>query len=557
MARTHGLADTLGNAIDRLAASRLASLAAILIVALVAFVPGVFALAPMDGDEPGYAVAARAMLETGDFSSVRLQTENAEWRPRGPYWVQAFFLSLAGPNPPIWVDRLPSLIAAVLAVVLTWWLALALASPRAALLAALFVAGASLVGFEARLATADAILLAATILTAGALARVWASPDGNHTGVPAVLFWSGLGVGILAKGIVAPAMAVGAIVLLTLQRGSHQWLARLRPSTGVVWLFLIVSPWLIAVVLTFLQGSGEGPSAEFLERLGVPFQVYAPPGSYVLLLPLLAGPSAVFLFVALSWVGRSFKEPAVLFAVAWGGPLWLAAELLPAKLPHVVLPALPAVALIAAVAVEAGAARIGGWVSWLFFSLALVVVPLAVAVGLPLAFFLIEDRLPVAATILFVAGAALAWIAWWWLRAGKAVASAVMSVAAAVVIYSTLFGAYLPGLSDLRVGERLAAAARDSVQCYARSFAVAGYPEESVVLALGPRTRIVDAWSAADFLNTTGCQIAAVDASQITSFRQHAEDIGLKVADRGHVKGVDLRKMRIVDVHLFTADRTP
>jgi hypothetical protein len=72
-------------------------------------------------------------------------------------------------------------------------------------------------------------------------------------------------------------------------------------------------------------------------------------------------------------------------------------------------------------------------------------------------------------------------------------------------------------------------------------------------LALGPDTRLVDAWSAADFLNTAGCRVAAVDSSQISAFRQRSDDLGLAVVDRGSVRGFDLRKMRDANIHLFTA----
>ncbi len=44
-----------------------------------------------------------------------------------------------------------------------------------------------------------------------------------------------------------------------------------------------------------------------------------------------------------------------------------------------------------------------------------------------------------------------------------------------------------------------------------------------------------------------------VDTSQLQSFRQRAEDLGLDVRDRARVTGFILRKMRTVDLHLFTA----
>jgi hypothetical protein len=131
------------------------------------------------------------------------------------------------------------------------------------------------------------------------------------------------------------------------------------------------------------------------------------------------------------------------------------------------------------------------------------------------------------------------------------VASAILSVVTVIFIYLGLFGAILPGFSSLRVAERLAAV---SLPCDAPDYAVAGHAEESMVFVLGRGTRLVDAWAAADFLNTTGCRVAAVDRSQIASFRQRADDLGLAVADRGRVDGFNPRKMRSVEIHLFVVE---
>jgi hypothetical protein len=128
-----------------------------------------------------------------------------------------------------------------------------------------------------------------------------------------------------------------------------------------------------------------------------------------------------------------------------------------------------------------------------------------------------------------------------------------LSVATVAFIYLGFFGAFVPGLSGLRIGERVAAMANDAASCGRPIFAAAGYPEESLVFALGSETRLVDAWSAADFLNSSGCRIAVVDIAQIAAFRQRAEDLGLTVVDHGRVRGVDLRKMRVIDIHIFMA----
>jgi hypothetical protein len=75
-----------------------------------------------------------------------------------------------------------------------------------------------------------------------------------------------------------------------------------------------------------------------------------------------------------------------------------------------------------------------------------------------------------------------------------------------------------------------------------------------MVFALGRGTRLVDAWAAADFLNSAGCRVAAVDRSQIGSFRQRADDLGLPVLDIAQIAGFNPRKMRFVELHLFLVE---
>jgi 4-amino-4-deoxy-L-arabinose transferase-like glycosyltransferase len=536
----------------RIAASPRASLLAIALVALACMLPGFFSIAPLDGDEPGFAVAAREMVATGDYATVRLQTEETEWRPRGAYWVQALLMGMAGDNPPIWVARLPSLAAGVAAALLTWWMAMAFAAPVTALVAGLFVAGSGIVGLEARLATADAILLAALTLSGAALARAWLNRRRRGDDLVAGLFWTGLGVAILAKGWVGPAIVVSAVAVLSLERGSLRWLMQLKPAIGLVWLFLLVSPWLIAVALTLLQGITDSPSADYLAQIGVPFQIRAPPGSYALILPLLAGPAATYIFTGLPWFAAELRRPVILFALAWGGPLWLVAELYTVKEPQWVLPAIPAVAILAAAAIDTGNAKIGGRISW-FYSLGPLLWPPLVALIVPGIYYAIEHRFPWEAGAAFAVAAILGPVTWLLLRRGLLVASALVSVATVFFIYLGFFGSFVPGMSGLRVGERVAALADRVVPCTPKAFAAAGYPEESLIYALGAETRMVDAWSAADFLNTSGCRIAVVDTAQISAFRQRAEDLGLGLVDVGQVGGFDLRKMRVVGIHLFVA----
>jgi 4-amino-4-deoxy-L-arabinose transferase-like glycosyltransferase len=532
---------------DFLAGSRAASLVTILLVGLACFLPGFVSLPPIEGDEPAYAVAAREMVASADYASVRLQTEDAELAPRGLYWIGALTVALAGGDPPIWVYRIPSLIGAVAAALLTWWTMIAFGRPRAALLAGLLVCGAGVLCLQARLAGPDTILVAALMLSAGSLARVWLRGEND---LAAGLFWTGLAIAILVKGIVAPAVLVTAVLILALERGDAEWLKGLRPAVGIPWLLLLLSPWLIAIVLTFLQGADDGPSAEFLARIGVPFALDAPPGTYALLIPLLAGPAVTYLFLAFRWMVEDLRNPFVLFSLAIGAPLWLAAELVTAKMPQNILPAIPAIAMVAAAAVDLGTARITGKISW-FYSLGPLVWPPTIAIAIPLAFYFLEGTFPWPAFAALVVAAVLGPITWNWLHAGRMVASAMMSMATVIFIYFGIFGGILPAFTSLRLAERVAAT---PVPCAAPEYAVAGHAEESMVFALGRGTRLVDAWAAADFLNSAGCRVAAVDRSQIGSFRQRADDLGLPVLDIAQIAGFNPRKMRFVELHLFLVE---
>lgn len=538
-------------ATERVAASTLASLALLVVVALACFLPGFATMPPIDGDGPGQAVAAREMVATGDFGTVRVQTDLEPWRPHGIQWLEAATLLLSGQtrHPPLWIFRIPSLLGAVATVLLTWWTMLAFGSRRAALLAGVLVAGSGVLGLQARLAAPDAMLVAMTTLAAGALARLWLAKDEPAAWL-APLFWVAIAAGVLLKDIVAPGMAAAAVVALSIERGNATWLGRLRPAVGVVVMALAALPWLASIAQLSISDAA-GPDIPFLTRIGVPFALEAPPTTYALLAPLLAGPAMTFIFAGTPWLAANARRPVVFFALAWGLPLWLTAELVTNKLPQYILPAVPPIAMLAAVAVDAGAARIRGRISQFYSSSPLIWPPL-IAVAIPAAYAVLEGHFPYAAFAAFLVGGVLGPIAWLWLKRNEAVAAVGVAVLSAAFIYLGFFGSIVPGLRGLNVAQRIVQVGQAHVNCADPLFAAAGFPEESLVLMAGRGTLLTDGWGAADFLNAKGCRIAAVDTTQISSFRQHADDLGLDLVERGRVNGFDTRKMRRVEIHLFS-----
>src|SRR5579871_1218049 len=79
---------TLTELIDRAAAKGRGPLIAAAL-ALLASLPGLFTLPPIDRDESRFAEASAQMLESGDFTMIRFQDQPRFKKPVGIYWLQA------------------------------------------------------------------------------------------------------------------------------------------------------------------------------------------------------------------------------------------------------------------------------------------------------------------------------------------------------------------------------------------------------------------------------------------------------------------------------------
>src|SRR6202162_4005403 len=132
--------------------------ALLLVFSLIAFVPGIFQIPPVDRDEARFAQGTKQMIESGDYIDIRFQDEVRYKKPVGIYWLQAAVVNAAEAlgvpkaRTTIWLYRVPSLIGAIGAVLLTYWTALAFVSRRAAIFPGLITCSSVLLGVEARLA---------------------------------------------------------------------------------------------------------------------------------------------------------------------------------------------------------------------------------------------------------------------------------------------------------------------------------------------------------------------------------------------------------------------
>src|SRR5437899_378499 len=140
--------------VDYAVSSQARAVAVLVLVSLLTFLPGFFQIPPTDRDEARFAQATKQMLETGEYVDIRFQDEVRYKKPVGIYWLQAGVVkaatALGFPHAltTIWLYRIPSLIGAIAAVLLTYWAALAFVSLLSAVLACLMMVSFELLHVE-------------------------------------------------------------------------------------------------------------------------------------------------------------------------------------------------------------------------------------------------------------------------------------------------------------------------------------------------------------------------------------------------------------------------
>lgn len=540
--------------LDWLSASHRRAASALLVVALVSFLPGIASLPPTNRDESRFANPVRRMVETGEHLDHRHFEHPRYRKPIGIYWLQAATVRAAekagfeNARGRIVFYRIPSIVAATAAVLLTYWAALAFLARRHAMLAAAALAASLLVGVNARLATSDAALLAAAIAAFGALARLYLQlrppsaprPPAHEWGL-AALFWTAMAASILLKGLIVLAVFALAAFVLSLFDRSARWFARLKPIPGVLWMLLLALPWFIAVharaggtelavardLFTRLLPGAEGGSA--------------PPGYYWLLFWVLFWPVSPLAVLATGFAWRHRHEAPVQLLVAWIVPGWLMFELIVVKTPHHVLPFGPAIAILIALALER-ATPIDRWTKALaaLWPLLAILLPAAAVFSV----FFLDGRFGKAFWPFAAIGIVFGAWAWWKLLTESAerglVLALIAALANAIAVYTVL-----PRLQGIAVAPRLVAAAAKA-PCRSPMLASAGFGELNLVFLGGENTVLVRGGAAAEFLRLGGCRVAFVERAEERAFADRAALIGLTTERIGEVHGFNYSNLRPV-----------
>jgi 4-amino-4-deoxy-L-arabinose transferase-like glycosyltransferase len=333
---------------------------------LLLFLPWFASFPVTDRDEALFAQSSRQMAETGDILRIRFLDEARNKKPVGIYWLQAAAVTLTtGPaGGAIWPYRLPSLIGAILAVLLTHAIALRLMPREAALGAGAILAASFVLAGEARLAKTDAMLLATTLGSMAVLVRAWICRPDRLSLAARVQFWGCLAAAVLLKGPIGPLVVLLTLLALGGFERRWGWAAVLARGGGPLIFAALVAPWFVAITLlegwSFWQAS---VGRDLLGKVAAGQESHGlPPGSHAVALALSFWPGSALLLLALPKLRGAFANPTTRLALAWVVPFWLVLELTPTKLLHYPLPVFPVLAMLAAERLFSGTSVGRGWV---------------------------------------------------------------------------------------------------------------------------------------------------------------------------------------------------
>ena len=542
----------------------------LLLLVMLAWLPGLSTLPPLDRDESRFAESSRQMAETGNFVDIRFAGGTRYNKPIAIYWLQAAAATLAGPalQSRISVYRLPSLLGGFLSLIFTYECARVFASRKTALLAAVLLGTTLLLTAESDIATTDAALLSTIVAAQAAMMRVYlAARDERHLKpglAPILAGWAAVGIGVLLKGPVILAVIAATVIALSLWDRDWRWLRGSRPLPGVVLAAAIVAPWAIAIGFAshgafYQQSLGHDFAAKIM---GGAESHGAPPGYYLALASLTFWPATLFMIPALAVaiVGRG--DPVNRYLLAWSGAAWLMLELVPTKLPHYILPVYPALALLCALwadrpnrELETRRTRLLRSAAGVQFGLAALAIA-AVSVVLPLRFGGVLSWPLVAGAALAVAASGAATV---FLIRRRIKSAAVLAIASAVTFYLLLAFAVAPQLHDLWLSPRAVKLVAQNRRADDPPPVIAGYVEPSLVFALGSDTRIEPVDGAAGAAAAHG-GLALVDGRAEPVFLHDLLSLRAAARPLGQVFGFDYsngREERVTLYRVMPSSRMP
>ena len=336
-----------------------------------------------------------------------------------------------------------------------------------------------------------------------------------------------------------------------------RWLKQLQLFKGLFVTCCLVMPWAISVSTAtdgaFLESAIKG---DFLSKVQSAQESHgAPPGTYLVLLGLLFWPGLAFAG-RIAGLGRQLiAGDAARFCLAWFVGYWLVIEFVPTKLPHYVLPALPALVLLVSHALcrkMPPSTRLTRWISegLMFlagicgFVLAAVLLWASVRFG-----GVTGGRAFLFALITVCLIAVCLWRLWLW-RQYHRLADMLVVLGCGALAHIIAVAGVVAGASAIHISSRLAAEINKLPEKPA-VISLIGYHEPSAVFHLGQDILLLNAEEAAVFMADSKEGLAVIEHSARKAFLDLSDTLGLNLVSSGQVTGFTISRGRDIELILY------
>lgn len=398
-------------------------------LALVTLVGALVLLTSLGGrglnepDEGRYAEIGREMAAGGSWLMPHLNGIPHLQKPPMVYWATALSLKAFGINE--FAARLPSALAALGTLLLTWWIGRALFGESIALLAALLMLSSLEFFVAARLLTPDMLMTFWITLSIGCLVQ---HVQKGGRGAWAWGFFIAAGLGFMTKGPMAFVVPISAAIVwqqASRRRGNP---FRLPWLLGMALALAIALSWFVAVSVVRPELIRYFAGYELIERFATSTHGRHKPAWFFLwVLPAGIFPWTLILIALLwtivgDWRQRSQWDSTYWLLAGWIVPPLVVLSASGSKLPTYILPLFPALVLALALWLESRLLlRARTW-------LAVSTVALIIGIEIALHVYHAETGHAIPEMAVVWAVALIAGLAWWmaprWIMHVIAVASA-------------------------------------------------------------------------------------------------------------------------------------